>query len=89
MTANTPRCVKLASSSTRVHGNRLADDEAIGDEFPDGLTGVGIGDLVDFVRVEPDLATAAAHDGRRKAFLGAKIDPNKAIILAYFVSFQG
>jgi hypothetical protein len=60
-----------------VHGDGLADDEAIGDELADRLTGVGVGDLVDFVGVEPDLALSAADNGRRKALLRAEIDPRK------------
>lgn len=54
--------VQLPSAATGVHGNRLADDEAIGNQLADGLAGVGIGDLVDLVGVEPDLALAAADD---------------------------
>ena len=43
-----------------MHGNLFADNEAIGDELADGLARVGVGDFVNFVRVEPDLALAAA-----------------------------
>ena len=43
-----------------MHGNLFADDEAIRDELTDGLARVGIGDFVDFVRVQPDLALATA-----------------------------
>ena len=62
---------QFSSTSTRVHSNLLADDEAIGNELADGLAGVGVGDLINFVGVEPDLAFAAADDGGREAFLGA------------------
>jgi hypothetical protein len=58
-----------------VHGDGLLDDEAIGDELADGGTAVGVGDLVDLVGVEPDLALAAACDGTRQALLGAEVDP--------------
>jgi len=58
-----------------VHGDRLADDEAILDELADGLAGVGVGDFVDFVGVEPDLALSAADDGRREALLSPEVDP--------------
>ena len=58
-----------------MHGDGLADDEAIGDEFADGLAGVGVGDFVDFVRVEPDLALAAVRHGRREALLRAEVHP--------------
>jgi hypothetical protein len=44
-----------------MHGDRFADDEAIADQFTDGLTGIGVGDFVDFIRVEPDLALATAN----------------------------
>ena len=43
-------------------GDWLADDEAILDELSDGLTRVGIGDLVLLAWVEPNLALAAADD---------------------------
>ena len=62
-----------------MHRNRLADDEAIGDEFADGLAGVGVGDLVHFVRVQPDLAFAAVGHGRRKALLRAEVHPVSAL----------
>lgn len=53
---------QLPGARARVHGDGLADDEAIGDELADGLAGVGVGDLVDLVGVEPDLALSAAND---------------------------
>lgn len=46
-----------------MHSDLFADDEAIGYELADGLTRVGVGDFIDFVRVEPDLALTAARDG--------------------------
>jgi hypothetical protein len=46
-----------------VHGDGLADDEAILDELADRLTGVGVGDLAGLVGVEPDLALSAADNG--------------------------
>lgn len=74
--------VQFTGARARVHGDRLADDEAIGDELADGLARVGVGDLVDFVRVQPDLALAAVSDGGRQALLSAKIDPGEDILLA-------
>jgi hypothetical protein len=58
-----------------VHCDWLADDEAIGDELADGLAGVGVGDLVDLIGIEPDLALSAADDRRREALLGGEVDP--------------
>ena len=43
--------------------------------FRSSLTGVGVRDLVDLVRVEPDLALSAADNGRREALLRAEVDP--------------
>lgn len=64
-----------SGTGTGVCGDRLADDEAIADELADGLAGVGVGDFVHLVGVEPDLALSAADNGRRKALLRAEIDP--------------
>lgn len=58
-----------------MHGHRLVDDEAIAQKLADGLAGVGGGDLVNFIGIEPDLALAAADHGGRQALLGAKVDP--------------
>jgi len=67
--------VQLTGAGARVHGDGLADDEAIGDELADGLAGVGVGDLADLVGVKPDLSLAAANNGGGQALLGAKVDP--------------
>ena len=58
-----------------MHGDGLADDEAIADELADGLTGVGVRDLVHLVGIEPDLVLAAADDRRGQALLSAEVDP--------------
>lgn len=75
MPANPPRCRQLPRPRAGVHRDRLADDEAIGNELADCLTGVGVGDLVDFVGVEPDFAFAASDDGGGEPLLRAEIDP--------------
>ena len=61
-----------------MHCNRLANDEAIGDEFADGLAGIGVRDFVDLVWVEPDLALAAVGHGRRQALLSTEVHPAKS-----------
>jgi hypothetical protein len=58
-----------------VHGNWLADDEAICDELSDGLAGVGVRDFAGLVGIEPDLALSTANDGGRQALLGCEVDP--------------
>jgi len=70
---------QLTRAGARVHGDRLADNEAIGDELANSGAAVGVGDLVDLVGVEPDLALAAACDGTRQALLGAEVDPAERV----------
>ena len=60
-----------------MHGDLLADDEAIGDELADGLAGVGIGDFRGLVRIEPDFALPAPNDGGCEALLRTQINPMK------------
>ena len=52
-----------------VHDLRLANDETIFVQLADILARVGHGDVVDLIRVEPDLALAALKHGCREAFL--------------------
>ena len=54
-----------------MHGDGLADDEAIADKLADCLTGVGVGNFVDLVGVEPDLALATANHGGGQALLSS------------------
>ena len=74
VSADSAGLVELTGASTGVHGHGLADNEAIADELADGLAGVGVGDLVHLIGVEPNLALAAAHHGGGEALLGAKVD---------------
>lgn len=75
VSADPPRSIQLTSTGARVHGNRLLDDEAIADELADGLAGVGVGDFVDLVGVEPNLALSTADDGGGETLLSCEIDP--------------
>lgn len=58
-----------------MHGDGLADNEAILHELADGLAGVGVRDFIDFVGVEPNLALSASDNVGSEALLGAKVDP--------------
>jgi len=60
-----------------VHCDGLADDETIADKLADGLTRVGVADLVDLVRVEPDLALTTANHGGGEALLSGEVDPEE------------
>jgi hypothetical protein len=42
MSTNSSRSSELTGAGSRVHGDWLANDEAIGNELADGLTGVGV-----------------------------------------------
>ena len=85
VSSNSTSCGKLTGARSGVHGDGFADNEAICDEFSDGLTGVGVGDLAGLIGIEPDLALSAADDGGRQALLGCKVDP----IVTMNVSFCG
>lgn len=56
-------------SGRRVNSIRLADDETILDELANILARVGVGDLVDLVRVQPHLALTAVQYGSGEALL--------------------
>lgn len=83
LTADPASHVELAGPGAGVHGHGLADDKAILDELADRLAGVGVGDFVHLIRVEPDLALAAAHHGGGEALLGAKVDPVQSLSATY------
>ena len=75
MSANSSGSGQVPRSCSRVHGDGFTDDEAIANEFADRLAGIGIGDFVDFVRVQPDFALATANHGGCEALLRPEIDP--------------
>ena len=75
MTTNSAGLVQSSCTSTRVHSDRLANDEAILSEFSDCLAGVGRGDFGGFVWIEPDLALSTVQNIRREALLRAEVDP--------------
>ena len=54
-------------TSTGVHNSGLLDHEAILHELADVLTRVGVGDLVDFIGVEPDLSLSTLEHGGSKS----------------------
>jgi len=59
----------LTRASARVNGLRLLDDQTVLDQTTDVLAGVGVGDLVDFVGIHPDLVPAALENGGGKPLL--------------------
>uniref|UniRef100_A0A1W7R4X6 Secreted protein n=1 Tax=Aedes albopictus TaxID=7160 RepID=A0A1W7R4X6_AEDAL len=52
----------LADAETGVHHDGLLDDQTILDQLADALAGVGVSNLVDFVRIQPDLLLATSHN---------------------------
>lgn len=75
MSTNAAGEVEFTGTGTGVHGNGLADDQAIADQLADSLARVGVGNFAHLIGIEPDLALTAADHGRRKALLGTKVDP--------------
>lgn len=71
MSSNAAGSLQFPSASSGVHRDLLANNEAIGDEFADGLAGVGVGDFVDLVGVEPDLALPASCNRGGKSLLSS------------------
>ena len=63
----------LAGAVARVHCDGLADDQTVLDETTDVLPGVGVGDLVDLIRIEPDLVLATLEHLGGEALLHAQI----------------
>uniref|UniRef100_A0A8C6I959 Uncharacterized protein n=1 Tax=Mus spicilegus TaxID=10103 RepID=A0A8C6I959_MUSSI len=55
--------------SPGMDSHRLADDQPIFDQLPDLLTGVGIGDFIGLIGIQPDLLFPTAEDTRGKPFL--------------------
>ena len=74
--------VQLTGAAARVHGDGLADNEAIRDELADRLARVGIADLAGLVGVEPDLALTAADDCGGQALLSTEVDPVDGVLSA-------
>ena len=57
------------ASSLGMDCHRLPDDQPIFDQLPDLLTGVGIGNFISLIGVQPDLLFATAEDTEAKPFL--------------------
>ena len=49
--------------------HRLSDDQPIFDQLPDLLTGVGVGDFIGLIGVQPDFFLATAEDTGGKPLL--------------------
>ena len=56
-------------SSSRVDGDVSSDDETILDELSDAHSGVGKGDFVRFIRVEPESLLTALQNGSGESLL--------------------
>ena len=55
MTTLPPGLVVGSHSGPGVDSNRLLDDKTVLDQLPDVGPGVGVGDLIDLVRIQPNL----------------------------------
>lgn len=75
MSTHSASGVEFTGTGAGVHGDGLADDQAIADQLADSLARVGVGDFAHLIGIEPDLALTAADHGRRKALLGGEVDP--------------
>jgi len=82
VTTGTLSFPKITGPPTRVHGNWLLNDETIGHKLANALTGVRVGNVIHFSRVQPHLSLTAAHDGRSEAFLCSEVDPIESTLSA-------
>uniref|UniRef100_A0A8C2NRH3 Uncharacterized protein n=1 Tax=Capra hircus TaxID=9925 RepID=A0A8C2NRH3_CAPHI len=61
--------VTFSASSPGMGSHRLPDDQPIFDQLPDLLAGVGIGDFIGLIGVQPGLIFATAKDSGGKPLL--------------------
>ena len=66
--------VAESDASSGVDHGGLLDDQTIAVQSSNVTTGVGQGNFVDFVGVQPNLALSALEDGSGEALLQTKID---------------
>merc|ERR1712071_232021 len=64
VTALTASFCVFTNASTWVDGLGFLDDQTILNQLSDVLAGIGVGNLVDFVRVKPNLPFATFHNTR-------------------------
>jgi len=69
MTALATRQGVLARAGARVNSLRLLDDQTVLDQPTDVLSGIGVGDLRDFVGIHPHLIPSALHHRGRQPLL--------------------
>lgn len=61
-----------AAPEARMDLHGFSDDDSIFEELANGVTRIGIGDFRSFVRIKPDLVSAALEDGGRQTLLKSK-----------------
>jgi len=74
VSTNSSRSCEFPGARSRVHGDGLADDEAICNELSNCLARVGVGDFADLIGIEPDLALSTADYGGRQPLLSSEVD---------------
>lgn len=74
MTSLSLGLVSQADASTGVHNGRLFDNETIPLQTRNVAAGVGKGNFVGLVGIQPDFALSALEDGGGETLLETKID---------------
>jgi hypothetical protein len=69
MTALSSCFQRFAGTESRMYGHRFTDDQTVLDEASDVLSGIGVGDLVHFIGIQPNFAFSAFQHGRSKSLL--------------------
>uniref|UniRef100_A0A674AEN0 Uncharacterized protein n=1 Tax=Salmo trutta TaxID=8032 RepID=A0A674AEN0_SALTR len=68
-----------------MHRHRLPDDQTILHQLVECLTGIGVGDLIGFIGVQPYLLLATAQDAGRQSLLKPEHQP-KGCNFSYFTT---
>uniref|UniRef100_A0A8C5CCY9 Uncharacterized protein n=1 Tax=Gadus morhua TaxID=8049 RepID=A0A8C5CCY9_GADMO len=77
-----------------MHSDRLADDETILNQLPDlltwklKLTGVGVGNLIGLVGVQPYLLLATAQNARGKPLLEPEHAERQSTALGLWIKYN-
>lgn len=64
-----------SGSGSRVHGVGLSDNETVGNELSDLLSGVSVSNVGQLLGVEPDLSLSNAEDAGGESLSGLEVGP--------------
>ena len=81
--------VSFPDTETGVHDGGFFHDEAVGVEFSNILSGVGVANIGGFIGIEPDFALAAAENFGGKGLLGTEVGHSGGRLVDEGVGWMG